>query len=210
MATVSIDPNVYLSPSQDLVEYLTQHSDELVSAPRRVKKILDQETDAGLDDVTLTVDDVKWIIKTLPLTPPSLLFSSELQLPSPVFAERNPELEARCEKLRAEQENREYDVMTGNVRRDVTGQAAHDEESFNKQFKEVNSFLILIIQFIVSVACSFMFGFLGPYYFYGKTELGPRLLIGIICGAVVGCADMYFVIRQMLQEDGVILTKKIN
>ena len=74
--------------------------------------------------------------------------------------------------------------------------------------KELNSFLILIVQFVVSVVCSFMFGFLGPYYLYGKTDLGGRLLAGIICAFIVGCADMYFVIRQMLEEDGILLAKK--
>ena len=47
------------------------------------------------------------------------------------------------------------------MRRDVTGQAAHDEESFDKQFKEVNSFLFLIIQFIGFI----MFRFLAPEIF---------------------------------------------
>ena len=34
-----------------------------------------------------------------------------------------------------------------------------------------------------------------------------RLLIGIVLGFVVGCADMYFVIRQLLEEDGIKLKK---
>ena len=35
----------------------------------------------------------------------------------------------------------------------------------------------------------------------------PRLLIGIVLGFIVGCADMYFVIRQLLEEDGIKLKK---
>ena len=34
-----------------------------------------------------------------------------------------------------------------------------------------------------------------------------RLLIGIVFGFIVGCADMYFVIRQLLEEDGIKLKK---
>ena len=34
-----------------------------------------------------------------------------------------------------------------------------------------------------------------------------RLLIGIVLGFIVGCADMYFVIRQLLEEDGIKLKK---
>ena len=209
MATVSIDPNIYITPSKALIGHLVSNKDKLDNPPKRIRKIL--TSDLLLDDVKLTVDDVKWIVSSLPDTPASMLMSSDLVLPSPEFAERNPELEARCQKLRAEQENRQYDAMTGNVRRDGPAIGlANEEESFKKQFQEVNSFLMLIVQFIVSVACSFMFGFFGPFYLYGKTELGPRLLFGIICGAVVGCADMYFVIRQMLKEDGIDIAKKID
>ena len=154
----------------------------------------------------LTVEDVQWLTKAVPDLPASVLLSSSLLLPSPVFPERNQELEARCQKLRAEQENRDYKAITSNVRRDREA----EEEPIKKQFKEINSFLILIVQFVVSVICSFMFGFLGPYYLYGKTDLGGRLLAGIICAFIVGCADMYFVIRQMLEEDGILLSKKID
>ena len=154
----------------------------------------------------LTVEDIKWLRGAAPNLPSSLLLSCSLHLPSPVFPERNPELEARCLKLKAEQEERDYRAITTNVRRDRDPQ----EEPIKKQFKEINNFLLLIVQFVVSVVCSFMFGFLGPYYLYGKTDLGGRLLFGIICAFIVGCADMYFVIRQMLEEDGILLAKKID
>ena len=96
--------------------------------------------------------------------------------------------------------------MTSNVVRE--GERNKEQErGVKQQLREVNTFLLLIVQFVVSVVCSFMFGFLGPYYLYGKTDLGGRLLFGIICGFVVGCADMYFVIRQLLEEDGIKLKK---
>ena len=81
------------------------------------------------------------------------------------------------------------------------------DETISGQMKEINSYLLLIVQFVVSVAASFLFGFLAPYYFWGREDLGGRLLIGIVVAFVVGCADMYFVIRHMLVEDGVILIK---
>jgi len=199
MSSVSIDPNIYLTPSDKLISFIK--SQDLVDPPESIAAASNDGT------VKLSVDDVKWLSSRFPDLAPSMLLSCSVHLPSPVFAERDPELEARCKKLRAEQAEREYKMMTGNVRRDGPGK---EQESFNKQFKEINSFLILIIQFLVSVACSFMFGFLGPYYLYGKTDLGPRLLFGIICAFIVGCADMYFVIRQMLEEDGISLAKKIE
>ena len=78
---------------------------DLDSPPNNVVKMIKEEA-----SVKLTVEDVKWIVKNIPDIPSSLLFSCQLLLPSPVFAERNPELEARCQKLRAEQEEREYKV----------------------------------------------------------------------------------------------------
>ena len=198
MATVSIDPTIKLSPSESLIQFFQLQ--KLDCPPERVQSLADGKM------TELTVEDVKWIHQTLPNLPPSLLLSCSLHLPSPVFAERDPELEARCQKLRAEQENRDYRALTSNVRRDREA----EEEPIKKQFKEINSFLLLIVQFVVSVICSFMFGFLGPYYLYGKTDLGGRLLAGIICAFIVGCADMYFVIRQLLEEDGILLSKKYD
>ena len=198
MASVSIDPTIKLSPSRQLVEFLQLQP--LQSPPSRVQSLLDGQM------TELTVEDIKWLRGAAPNLPSSLLLSSSLHLPSPVFPERNPELEARCLKLKAEQEERDYRAITTNVRRDRDPQ----EEPIKKQFKEINNFLLLIVQFVVSVVCSFMFGFLGPYYLYGKTDLGGRLLFGIICAFIVGCADMYFVIRQMLEEDGILLAKKID
>ena len=198
MASVSIDPTIKLVPSTQLVEFLQLQ--QFKSPPERVQSLQDGEM------TQLTVEDIKWLRGAAPNIPSSLLLSSSLLLPSPVYPERNPELEVRCQKLRAEQEERDYRAITSNVRREK----GPDEEPIKKQFKELNNFLLLILQFVVSVVCSFMFGFLGPYYLYGKTDLGGRLLFGIICAFIVGCADMYFVIRQMLEEDGILLAKKID
>ena len=103
MASVSIDPTLYLTPSKDLVSYL--QNKDLDSSPENVVKMIKE---AG--DVRMTVEDVKWIVNNFPDIPSSLLFSCQLSIPSPVLAERNPELEAGCQKLRAEQEEREYKV----------------------------------------------------------------------------------------------------
>ena len=49
---------------------------------------------------------------------------------------------------------------------------------------------------------------MAPFYFYGTVAVGPRLLYGIISGFVVGMADLYFVMRHLLQIEGVIDMKK--
>jgi len=201
MASFSTDPSVTLTPSPSLVSYLIDN--QVTSPPANIQALVDGKS------ILLTVEDIRWLNKTYPTLPASILFSSSLNLPSPKFDERNPELEARCVKLRAQQDEKEYRAMTGNVRRD-NEKTLNEEEPLKKQFKEVNSFLLLIMQFVVSVVCSFMFGYMSPYYLYGKTDMGGRLLFGIICGFAVGCADMYFVIRQLLEEDGIVLAKKID
>jgi len=183
-----------------LISFLQQQ--DLVSPPKSIQSLLDGET------TNLSVEDITWLRVNVPTIPSSLLLSCQLLLPTPEYEQRNPVLEERCVKLRAKQEEMEYRSMTGNVRRDY--ERTRDEEPIKKQFKEVNAFLLLILQFVVSVVCSFMFGYLSPYYLYGRTDMGGRLLFGIICGFVVGCADMYFVIRQLLEDDGILLSKKID
>jgi len=200
MASVSINPTIYLAPSPMLISFLQQQ--DLVSPPKNIQALQNGET------ANLSVEDITWLRVNVPTIPSSLLLSCQLLLPTPEYEERNPVLEERCVKLRAKQEEMEYRSMTGNVRRDY--ERTRDEEPIKKQFKEVNAFLLLILQFVVSVICSFMFGYLSPYYLYGRTDMGGRLLFGIICGFVVGCADMYFVIRQLLEDDGILLSKKID
>jgi len=133
-----------------------------------------------------------------------LLLKSSLSLPSPVYPDRDPELEERTQRLRIEQNEKEYRRMTANVSSSAGKSKYQEEESISSQMKEINSYLVLILQFVVSVVTSFIFGYMAPYYFWGKHDLGPRLLVGILCAFVVGCADMYFVIRQMLEADGVL------
>ena len=74
--------------------------------------------------------------------------------------------------------------------------------------KELNSYLILIFQFVISVATGFAFGYLAPYFFYGILDVGKRLLTGIIVAFVVGMADLYFIMRSFLEEDGVLNLKE--
>ena len=70
--------------------------------------------------------------------------------------------------------------------------------------EEINRYLLLVFQFVLSMASAFAFGYLAPFYFYGTIAVGPRLLYGIISAFVVGMADLYFVIRHLLLMEGVI------
>jgi len=80
--------------------------------------------------------------------------------------------------------------------------------------KELNSYLILIGQFVLSVVTAFAAGYLAPYFFYGVLDAGKRLLCGVLFAFFVAVADLYFMIRFFLQTEGVIdvdaMTKKLN
>lgn len=72
----------------------------------------------------LYLDDLHWLRDTLSklrdknhtnLFLYQLVDTCELILPENEYKPRNPELEARCQRLREEQQNREYQKMTKNV-----------------------------------------------------------------------------------------------
>jgi len=195
---------VGLKASPGLIDWLLREiSPEQESLPLGLATLL---REGGRGSV-LGLEDLAWLHTHHGSVPGlgSLLLSSSLELPRLEARPRSEQLEQRCAKLRAEQQDREYRRMTDNVRRDNV--RSKEEEPINKQLKEVNGFLLLILQFVVSVVCAFMFGYMGPYLLYGKEDLGGRLLLGILAGFLVGCADMYFVIRQLLEEDGIKLKK---
>ena len=110
MAIPTIDPTIYITPSDELVTFL--RSTSLIDPPTSVAKILDGGT------ATLTATDLKWLRDSGQCGQlGELLMKSSLALPSPVFPERSPQLEERVKRLRAEQEEKEYRRMTANVRK---------------------------------------------------------------------------------------------
>ena len=69
-----------------------------------------------------------------------LISECEVTLPQPKFPERDPALEARCQKLRAQQAEREYQKMTSNVDSKLQGLNQHGEsDSFSHQSKYYSS-----------------------------------------------------------------------
>jgi len=217
----TIDPLIKLKPSAQLAEFAQflaqEESDE--SLPENIKKLAasskkDDEETSKEDEVLLTVKDVRWVYERRDRIQESsglrdmhfhqLMKHCEMVLPEPKFPPRNPELEARIQRLRNEQANREYRRMTQNVdgRQGLSKQ--EDDEPIGKQIKELNNYLLPILQFVVSVVCSFFFGYMAPYYIKGVANTGSRLLSGIICGFVVGVADLYFVVKFMLESEGLI------
>lgn len=123
-----------------------------------------------------------------------LLEGSKIILPKNEIIPRNPELEARCKKLREEQQNREYRSMT----KDVDSVRRHmPEDTIAYQIKSINSQLIAVAQFIFSVAAGFAFGFLGVELIVGGLDFGFRLLLGIICALTIALAEIYFLAKKL-------------
>jgi len=152
---------------------------------------------------TLTLTDLKFLNKilsekrkTCEQTPylHELLENSKIILPQNEVIPRNPELEARCKKLREEQQNREYRSMT----KDVDSVRRHlPEDTIAYQLKSMNSQMIAVAQFIFSVVAGFAFGFLGVELIVGGLEFGFRLLLGIICALTIALAEIYFLAKKL-------------
>lgn len=179
-------------------------------------------------ELTLNLNDLRWIDRYLTKQRQSdegvgylheLLGGSKLVLPQNEIVERNPELEARCQRLRREQDERNYKSMTKNVDCSRT-HAPDDTISYQSGWinwsspyrfaswifwisfsvKQINRQLIAVMQFICSVLAGFAFGFVGIDLTIGNLDFGFRLLLGIICALIVALAEIYFLAKK-LNED---------
>ncbi|XP_063237157.1 transmembrane protein 199 [Bacillus rossius redtenbacheri] len=149
----------------------------------------------------LGVPEVRWLQEHLPpdVHVHELLRGCEVCLPGLQVPQRDPQLEARVLRLRAEQAAREYRAMTRNV--DSAGpHQYHRDDSLAYQMKQINRQLIAVFQFVVSVAAGFAFGFVGVELMVGQLEFGFRLLLGVMCALVIALAEMYFLAKK-LNED---------
>lgn len=126
-----------------------------------------------------------------------MLKSCTINLPKNEEIPRSKELEQRCQKLRIQQQNREYSNMTKNV---DSIRKKHPEDTIAYQLKQMNRHLIAVFQFIVSVLAGFAFGFIGVELIVGNLDFGFRLLLGIICALVIALAELYFLAKK-LNED---------
>ncbi|XP_065094907.1 transmembrane protein 199-like [Ochlerotatus camptorhynchus] len=177
------------------------------------------EADAKSDDIlksssqntsastlTLSLNDLKWLHQALnrlrkgdPDVPylHELMEDCEMVLPKNEIQERNPELEARCQKLRKQQEAKEYQAMTRNVDNVRT---LMPQDTIAYQMKQINRQLIAVAQFIFSVAAGFAFGFIGIELIIGQLDFGFRLLLGIMIALIIALAEIYFLAKKLNEE----------
>ncbi|NP_001089815.1 transmembrane protein 199 [Xenopus laevis] len=127
-----------------------------------------------------------------------LLEGSEIHLPAIEIPERNPELVARLEKIKAKLANEEYKKMTRNITGQANRQGALSELS--QQVQPVKKMVITVFNFFVTVAAAFACTYIGTQYIF--TESTSRVLSSVIVASLVGLAELYVLVRTMEGELG--------
>ncbi|KAG8308787.1 hypothetical protein J6590_050421 [Homalodisca vitripennis] len=151
------------------------------------------------DVLKLTVSEVRWVRENVELDIPlhEWLEKCKIELPEPPVIPRSPELEARIQRLKLEQQERDYQNMTRNV---DTIRSRYPDESIASQVKEINRQMIAVLQFVVSVGAGFAFGFIGVELIVGDLDFGFRLLLGVMCALIIALAEIYFLAKQLAED----------
>ncbi|CAF0976899.1 unnamed protein product [Rotaria magnacalcarata] len=124
-----------------------------------------------------------------------ILAGSDLFVPAYIEPERNPELNARVEKLKAQQANLEYDEMTKNVNFNRI-YASKSNETFMPDMKSVQGQLITIANVFLTIGGAFVFGYKSVEYSTGTNNFVLQISFGLLCAFVVAVADIYFLLKR--------------
>ncbi|KAF7219464.1 transmembrane protein 199 [Nothobranchius furzeri] len=127
------------------------------------------------------------------------LEDSSLHLPEAVKPPRNPELEARLERIKARLANEEYNKMTRNVNTQDMGRSGALAD-FGQQVRSVKTVVVTVFNFLVTVAAAFACSYMGSQYLF--TETAARVISAVIVASVVGLAELYVLVRTMEGELG--------
>ncbi|XP_033747376.1 transmembrane protein 199-like [Pecten maximus] len=128
-----------------------------------------------------------------------VLQDSDINLPCVKLPPRNPELEARIQKLKAEQENKRYKEMTRNV--DKSQKDCMDKMNIGAEVKAMNSQMWSVVNFVVTVGGAFAFGYKATEIALGgsKHAMIAQMIMGLIFGTIVFFADLYFLLKEHSQ-----------
>lgn len=199
------DPSIKIKPNKKLIEFICKNVKKTSSTPPTIIAIKKSTKDKQ-KDILLKLNELRWLNKYLEeyrtinmesIYLHELLKEDDIKLPTPKVTPRNPELEARMQKLRAQQNAIKYRAMTKNV---DTATRNLPEDSISYQMKQINKQLIAVAQFVFSVLAGFAFGFIGVELIVGNLDFGFRLLLGIICALIIALAEIYFLAIK-LNED---------
>lgn len=121
-----------------------------------------------------------------------LLQGSKVCLPSPLTPERNQALEARVQRLKAEQMQREYNQMVSNVNLStkdfIAAEAACDFRAVQKQ-------LFAVINLVVTIGGTFVFFYKAVEYALPQPHISAQVLAGLFASLVVAVAELYFLVK---------------
>ncbi|XP_014472500.1 PREDICTED: transmembrane protein 199 [Dinoponera quadriceps] len=204
-----VDAAVRIKPSVKLIDFITKNARDANDAPIGVVSLIEasKKSKREIASVTLKIEDLRWLSRYLAEYRKSatekvymheLFDDSDVILPSPEVTPRNPELEARIQKLKAQQNAREYQAMTKSI---DSARKFLPEDSISYQMKQINRQLIAVAQFVFSVIAGFAFGFIGVELVIGNLDFGFRLLLGIICGLIIALAEIYFLALKLNEYD---------
>ncbi|KOB71353.1 Uncharacterized protein OBRU01_13904, partial [Operophtera brumata] len=140
-------------------------------------KPIENKDDKLIDEIVpvipyLTTSDIDWLYNYLQNQKSNnqdvpylhdLLAGANIEVPENSVIKRNPVLEARCVKLRKQQEAREYRKMTKTV---DNVRLRFPEDSISYQMKQLNRQLIAIGQFILSI--------------FADTRVGSATLLSVL------------------------------
>lgn len=197
------DSSIKIRPTKKLRAFFQAHLKNAKETPENISAFKKGNKNS---QATLNYTDVLWLKEFLDnyrneskekVYLHELLENAEVELPTPKVTPRNPELEARVQKLIAQQNEREYKAMTRSV---DSVQKTFPEDTIAYQLKLMNKQLIAVAQFVFSVLAGFAFGFVGVELMVGNLDFGFRLLLGIICALTVALAEIYFLAIK-LNED---------
>ena len=125
--------------------------------------------------------------------------SSELVLPNrEPSPPRNPELEKRIQKLKLQQQNKEYNDMVKNLDyRNFSG--GSEIASIRREVRDMNKQIITGLQYLMSIIGTFF----GVFFGVGLAiqDHGIRVLFAILSTVAVGIAEIYFIIRDDMKAE---------
>ena len=203
-----MDDHISVIPSTRFKQILFEFK-EGEDTPKSIKEKLVTEDDADLE-IRLTTQEVEWCHTkirecSMPERIHELLSESQIILPKYEPPVRNPDLEARIQRLRFEQENREYRHMTRSV------DATYQRESLGlgeigKDIRTVNQQIVSGMQYLLSVVGTFFAIFIAVGM--ATPDYGIRALVASLAAVVVGLAELFFIIREDMGNENKI--KKDN
>lgn len=190
---------------RSIARYFTDPPDQAKISPSTDDALADDAVDRP-SELLLLPSDVKWCHQKMRERGilhriHQLLDDSVIVLPTYEPPPRDPELEARVQKLRNEQGNREYKEMTKSITRErgfFTDVSTVGRE-MREMHRELNRQLVTGVQYLVSIVGTFFALYVGMSFAFH--DFVPRLVIAIIGALMVAFAEIYFIIREDMRAE---------